>query len=170
MSGPVCAGLSAPLVWCVRASPSGYVKRMPTYPLSHPWMIRSLMTCWNWMNSGPLSGQKNKGWVWIALCRRTRQIVSYFIGGRSEEDCWRLWSWFPPDHRHCATFSDFWETYDAVFGHLGMVHQSVGKETGQTAHVVHEVGVSPTLEQHPAPTARTFCPQDTFLFQDPPVS
>jgi insertion element IS1 protein InsB len=69
------------------------------------------------------------------LCRRTRQIVSYWIGGRNEEDCWRLWSWLPRSYRHCTTFSDFWETYDQVFGHLGADHHSVGKETGQTAHV-----------------------------------
>ena len=69
------------------------------------------------------------------MCRRTRQIVSYFIGGRTEEACWRLWSWIPPAYRHCATFSDFWETYDQVFAHLASEHHSVGKDTGQTAHV-----------------------------------
>lgn len=81
-------------------------------------------------------GQKaNKRWIWIALCRRTRQIVSYFIGDRSQESCWRLWHFIPRSYRHCQTFSDFWDTYQAVFGLLGKDHQSVGKETGQTAHV-----------------------------------
>lgn len=79
--------------------------------------------------------KKNKRWIWLALCRRTRQIISYFIGHRSEESCWRLWSWIPATYRHCATFSDFWETYEQVFGLLGKEHQSVGKETGETAHV-----------------------------------
>jgi insertion element IS1 protein InsB len=69
------------------------------------------------------------------LCRRTRQIVAYFIGGRGEEDCWRLWSWIPRAYRHCATFSDFWETYDQVFGQLAPDHHSVGKDAGETAHV-----------------------------------
>ncbi|MBK8984497.1 MAG: IS1 family transposase [Chloroflexi bacterium] len=41
----------------------------------------------------------------------------------------------PPAYRHCHTFSDFWETYQQVFGLLGQNHQSVGKETGETAHV-----------------------------------
>ena len=41
----------------------------------------------------------------------------------------------PQAYRYCATFSDFWETYKTVFGALGSNHQSVGKETGQTAHV-----------------------------------
>ena len=81
-------------------------------------------------------GQKaNKRWIWIALCRRTRQIVSYFIGDHSQESCWRLWHFIPRSYRHCQTFSDFWETYQTVFGLLGKDHQSVGKETGQTAHV-----------------------------------
>ena len=39
------------------------------------------------------------------------------------------------NYRHCATFSDFWETYDQVFGLLSEKQQSVGKETGETAHV-----------------------------------
>lgn len=77
----------------------------------------------------------NKRWIWIALCRRTRQVVAYFIGDRSEESCWRLWQRIPRAYRHCQTFSDFWETYATVFGTLAKEHQSVGKESGQTAHV-----------------------------------
>ena len=77
----------------------------------------------------------NKRWIWIALCRRTRQIVAYFIGDRSEESCWRLWQWLPVAYRHCQTFSDFGEAYQIVFGTLASKHQSVGKETGETAHV-----------------------------------
>ena len=79
--------------------------------------------------------KKNKRWIWIALCRRTRQIVAYFIGDRSEESYWRLWSWIPATYRQCATFSDFWDAYQTVFGTLGAGHKSVGKETGETAHV-----------------------------------
>jgi|SRR5258708_402508 len=29
----------------------------------------------------------NTSWIWIALCRKTRQIVSYAIGDRSKETC-----------------------------------------------------------------------------------
>ena len=46
-----------------------------------------------------------------------------------------MWSWIPATYRQCATFSDFWETYTQVFGSLSEDHQSVGKETGETAHV-----------------------------------
>ena len=79
--------------------------------------------------------KKNKRWVWIALCRRTRQIVAFYIGDRDERSCWQLWSHIPQAYRHCATYSDFWETYQLVFGTLGPNHQSVGKHTGQTNHV-----------------------------------
>ena len=41
----------------------------------------------------------------------------------------------PRAYRHCATFSDFWETYDQVFGQLAPDHHSVGKEAGETTHV-----------------------------------
>ncbi len=82
-----------------------------------------------------VGSKESKRWIWIALCRRTRQVVAYFIGDRSEKSCWRLWSWIPKPYRRCQTYSDFWETYQAVFGTLGADHRSVGKETGETAHV-----------------------------------
>jgi IS1 family transposase len=29
--------------------------------------------------------KSNKQWVWTALCRKTRQIVAFFVGDRSEK-------------------------------------------------------------------------------------
>lgn len=75
----------------------------------------------------------NKRWIWIALCRRTRQVVAYFIGDRSEASCRELWKRIPEIYQTCITFSDFWEAYEKVF--TTGKHQSVGKESGQTAHV-----------------------------------
>ena len=31
--------------------------------------------------------RKNKRWVWLAQCRRTRQIVAYAVGDRSQKTC-----------------------------------------------------------------------------------
>ena len=76
---------------------------------------------------------KNKRWVWIALCRRTRQVVAYFVGDRSEDSSRKLWNWIPSSYKKLASFSDFWRAYQNVFD--SQTHQSVGKETGQTAHV-----------------------------------
>jgi insertion element IS1 protein InsB len=74
-----------------------------------------------------------KRWLWIALCRRTRQIVAFVLGDRSEKTCRRLWNKIPETYRTCHSFSDFWDTYQKVFS--TETHQSVGKESGQTAHV-----------------------------------
>ena len=77
--------------------------------------------------------KSQKRWVWIALCRRTRQVVAFAIGDRNEDTCRRLWNQIPLPYKLCATFSDFWKAYQSVFPQE--THQSVGKETGLTAHV-----------------------------------
>jgi len=77
--------------------------------------------------------KEQKRWLWTAICRRTRQIVAFVIGDRSEKTCRRLWNKIPDAYRNCRTFSDFWDAYQKVFSKD--THQSVGKETGQTAHM-----------------------------------
>jgi insertion element IS1 protein InsB len=77
--------------------------------------------------------KSNKRWVWLALCRRTRQIVAFVIGDRSEATCRQLWERIPEAYRHCHTFSDFWEAYQLVFSEA--THSSVGKDSGQTNHI-----------------------------------
>ena len=54
-------------------------------------------------------------WLWIALCRRTRQIVAYPIGDRSQEGAVNLREHVPEDYRRRATRSDFWLAYEAAF-------------------------------------------------------
>jgi IS1 family transposase/transposase-like protein len=77
------------------------------------------------------NGQKR--WLWIALCRRTRQVVAFTIGDRSEKTCRRLWNKLPAAYQRCQSYSDFWDAYQTVWPIE--THQSVGKETGETAHV-----------------------------------
>jgi IS1 family transposase/transposase-like protein len=74
-----------------------------------------------------------KHWLWIALCRRTRQIVAFVLGDRCEQTCRRLWNKIPDHYRTCHSSSDFWDAYQKVFG--TETHQSVGKESGQTTHI-----------------------------------
>jgi len=77
--------------------------------------------------------KSNKRWIWLALCRRTRQIVAYVIGDRSESTCRKLWGRIPSAYRACQSFSDFWDAYDKVLPED--THQSVGKNSGQTNHI-----------------------------------
>ena len=74
-----------------------------------------------------------KRWLWLALCRRTRQIVDFIIGDRSAKSCVRLRRQIPAGYKGCHIFSDFWQAYQVVFD--AEIHTSVGKESGETAHI-----------------------------------
>lgn len=77
--------------------------------------------------------KEKKRWIWTAISRKTRQIVAFVIGDRSEETCRQLWKRLPLAYRSLHTFSDFWRAYQNVFPKE--THHSVGKETGETAHM-----------------------------------
>ena len=77
--------------------------------------------------------KSNKKWIWIALCKRTRQVVAYVVGKRNKKSCVKLWKRIPQSYKHCHTFSDFWKSYEVIFPEKR--HTSVGKETGLTNHV-----------------------------------
>ena len=74
-----------------------------------------------------------KRWIWIALCRKTRQVVAYFIGDRSQASCQKLWERIPDAYRNAHCYSDFWEAYSLVIP--AEQHTAAGKESGLTAHV-----------------------------------
>jgi insertion element IS1 protein InsB len=104
--------------------------------------------------------KSNKRRIWIALCRRTRKVAAYFIGGRSENSCRKLWKRIPNAYRSCRSFSDFWEAYQKVFP--SDTHQCTGKESGETAHVERW---NNTLRQRPARFVRktlSFSKSDIF--------
>ena len=75
----------------------------------------------------------NKRWIWIALCRATRQVVAYVVGDRSAATCQKLWQHIPSAYRQAHCYSDFWEAYQIVIP--AEQHTAAGKETGFTAHV-----------------------------------
>ena len=77
--------------------------------------------------------RKDKRWVWLALCRRTRQIVAFAVGDRSQETCKRLWQRVPPAYRRLLCFTDFWDAYGKVIPETQ--HEATDKGDGQTCHV-----------------------------------
>ncbi len=77
--------------------------------------------------------RSNKRWIWVALCRRTRQVVAYAIGNRGEQSCRLLWERIPESYRRGILYSDFWESYQKVLPDDR--HKAVGKSEGQTSHV-----------------------------------
>ncbi|GHO50576.1 hypothetical protein KSX_87390 [Ktedonospora formicarum] len=74
-----------------------------------------------------------QAWIWIALCRKTRQVVAYAVGDRSEQTCRCLWKAIPLPYRKGRCFTDFWAVYQAVIPEDQ--HTATGKEAGETAHV-----------------------------------
>lgn len=75
----------------------------------------------------------NKRWLWTVMCRRTRQIVAFVLGDRSEATYRKLWQQIPQAYLACQSYSDFWETYQLVFPL--QTHECVGKGSGQTNHM-----------------------------------
>ena len=77
--------------------------------------------------------KENTVWVWIVLCRKTRQVISYVIGDRSKDTCQKLWESVPKAYSVGHCYTNFWSSYQAVI--QKKQHTAVGKETGETAHV-----------------------------------
>lgn len=73
-----------------------------------------------------------KRWLWTALCRRTRQIVAFAIGDRSQDTCRLLWQSVPLTYQACPIFTDYWEAYTLVLP--PDQHIASGKRAGQTNH------------------------------------
>ena len=77
--------------------------------------------------------RRNQKWVWLALCRRTRQIVAYALGDRSAQTCRLLWKRIPLSYRHGLLYTDFWDSYSQVLPQEQ--HHAGGKDSGQTNHI-----------------------------------
>jgi len=63
--------------------------------------------------------KSNKMWIWIALCRQTRQVVARAIGDRSEKTCRELWKNIPEEYRKGHYFTDL------RAGHISLSSQKI---------------------------------------------
>lgn len=90
--------------------------------------ILELDELWSFVGS-----KAQQRWLWLALCRRTRQVVAYWLGDRSETSAIHLWQRIPHDYARCSSFSDKWEAYRHVFDYKR--HRQVNKDEGETNHV-----------------------------------
>ncbi len=109
-----------------------WMERLP--PLKHSLVeghaddILELDELWSFVGS-----KAQQRWLWLALCRRTRQVVAYWLGDRSETSAIHLWEQIPHDYARCCSFSDKWEAYRHVFDYKR--HRQVNKDEGETNHV-----------------------------------
>ncbi len=137
-SAAVCVDCRAPSVFRVIPSPVGSKKEATLPDLSETLItpdpadpaatVLELDELWSFVLK-----RANKRWIWIALCRATRQVVAYYIGDRSGASCQKLWERIPALYRRSHCYSDFWKAYQLVIP--SPQHTAAGKETGWTAHV-----------------------------------
>lgn len=73
-----------------------------------------------------------KRWLWTAQCRRTRQIVAFAIGDRSETTARQLWQAIPQVYRDCPVFTDEFNVYPLIVP--AAQHHPVPKGSGLTNH------------------------------------
>jgi insertion element IS1 protein InsB len=99
-----------------------------TLQLAQPEDILEVDEMWSFVQE-----RWQKRWIWTVMCRRTRQIIAYAIGDRSQKTCLLLWERIPASYKGCQSFSDLWEAYPLVFP--AETHHCVGKSEGQTNHM-----------------------------------
>ena len=90
--------------------------------------VLELDELWSFVGS-----KKQAVWLWVALCRRTRQVVAWHWGDRSAATCRRLWEKIPTSYQKAFCFSDLWEAYQKVVP--PDQHQACAKQEGETNHV-----------------------------------
>jgi len=73
-----------------------------------------------------------KRWLWLAMCRRTRQIVAYAIGDRSETTAQKLWQSLPDPYRTSPVYTDEYDVYPRIIP--PQQHRAAPKEAHQTNH------------------------------------
>ncbi len=140
-SAPVSEALRAPSEFRATPLPAGSKKAQELAPLKQTLApalapaahkgeeeVLELDEMWSFVYR-----RSNKRWIWVALCRRTRQVVAYAIGNRGEQSCRLLWERIPESYRRGVLYSDFWESYQKVLPEDR--HRAVGKGEGQTSHV-----------------------------------
>jgi IS1 family transposase len=72
-------------------------------------------------------------WLWVALCRRTRQVVGWTFGDRSEETCRHLMETVPPEYARKPVHTDRLPSYAAAL--LPRQHRPQEFGGGETNHV-----------------------------------
>ena len=74
----------------------------------------------------------NKRWLWLALCRRTRQVVAYALGARDTATARVLLGRLPPGYRTCRCHTDAWSAYAEA---LPRGQHQPRQQAGPTNHV-----------------------------------
>ena len=88
----------------------------------------------NAMSFAHLTKKTEKQWIWLAMNKKTREIIGCYIRDRSAESAQGLLDSIPSFYLDNPCFyPDFWTAYQAVLSNYR--HEAVGKKTGLTHYI-----------------------------------
>ena len=85
------------------------------------------------MNFGITLKKRNKLWIWVAICRKTKQILAIFCGKRTKKAARSIWSLIK-DLRPRTIVTDKWSAYRGI---LPKRKHVVGKQYTQAIESVN---------------------------------
>ncbi len=50
-------------------------------------------------------------WLWVGISRKSRQVLSFVLGERTDEAFGQAWAKVPPDYQSRPVFTDYWGAY-----------------------------------------------------------
>jgi IS1 family transposase len=72
-------------------------------------------------------------YLWVAVSRKTRQVLGFCIADRSHRSLWKFWFKLPSDYRRKLVYTDFYEAYAKFF--RPWQHRPCDKGSGKTSIV-----------------------------------
>ena len=82
---------------------------------------------WSYVGS-----KSNRQWLWIALCRRTKQVVAYHFGDRDKKSFLEFYLKVPIEYANCLSTSDGLHAYKIMTPYG---HKMCKKKNGTTSQV-----------------------------------
>jgi IS1 family transposase len=129
----ICRVVKISLCWLMKymaglyeSQPDNLNYRIPTNPQINLQLIDcELDEMWSFVHR-----KKNKKWIWIAQCRKTRQVVAFHVGDRSRDSAKELWKKIPSELRKRGYFySDDWDAYKGIFPKERHKYSQIKKDT-----------------------------------------
>lgn len=81
-----------------------------------------------------VKSKENPVYVWLALARKTRQIIGFSLGDRTRQSAWDFWHSLPTSYQVRGRFyTDLWESYLKVIPSHS--HYPSDKKSGATTKI-----------------------------------
>lgn len=103
-----------------------------------------------------VSTDKNRVWIWVALYRRTRQVVAWWYRPRDALSCQTLWDKITLHYKTGLCYTDFYASYACVVP--ADQHRPCPNQEGHTNHVEE-------VQSHLVPEHGAFGAKDALLLQ-----